>query len=53
MERGLGDSDHRYAELLVRVRGDGSKQETKGVIEGAKEKLTPGGSDSKKERSRS
>jgi gas vesicle structural protein len=34
----------------LRDRGSGDK--TKGAIEGAKEKLTPGRSDSKKERSR-
>jgi hypothetical protein len=34
------------------LRRGGKKEETKGVMEGAKEKLTPGKSDSKKERSR-
>ena len=38
---------------IEELRGGGSEQKTKGVLEGAKEKLTPGGSDSKKERSRS
>jgi gas vesicle structural protein len=36
---------------IEELRDGGSKQETKGVIEGAKEKLTPGPGDSK-ERSR-
>jgi hypothetical protein len=38
---------------IEELRGGGSEQKTKGVLEGAKEKLTPGGSDSKKERARS
>src|SRR5919201_6261751 len=37
---------------IEELRGGGSEQKTKGVLEGAKEKLTPGGSDSKKERAR-
>jgi hypothetical protein len=32
---------------IEELRGGGAKQETKGVIEGAKEKLTPGRDDSK------
>ena len=37
---------------IEELRDGGKKQETKGVIEGAKEKFTPGRSNSKKERSR-
>src|SRR5207248_10449158 len=37
---------------IEELRGGGKKDETKGVIEGAKEKVTPGRGDSRKERSR-
>jgi len=37
----------------LRDGGSSSKRKTEGMLEGAKEKLTPGKSDSKKEKSRS
>jgi hypothetical protein len=47
------DLSQTEAAGIQELRGGGKKQEAKGVIEGAKEKLTPGGGDSKqKERSR-
>ena len=46
------DLSQTEAAGIDELRGGGKKEETKGVIEGAKEKLTPGKSDSKKERSR-
>ena len=47
------DLSQTEAAGIDELRGGGKKEETKGVLEGAKEKLTPGKSDSKKERSRS
>jgi hypothetical protein len=60
------DTSLRFAEAVNRLdltqteaaginelRGGGKSQEAKGFIEGAKEKLTPSGGNSKKERSRS
>jgi hypothetical protein len=46
------DLSQTEAAGIDELRDGGSKQGTKGVIEGAKEKLLPGGSESKKERSR-
>ena len=37
---------------IQELREGGKKQEAKGAMEGVKEKVTPGGGDSKKERSR-
>jgi hypothetical protein len=46
------DLSQTEAAGIDELRGGGKKEETKGVIEGAKDKLTPGKDDSKKGRSR-
>ena len=54
---GLPELQEKAAETVTEhgieeLRGGGKKDETKGVIEGAKEKVTPGRGNSRKERSR-
>jgi hypothetical protein len=46
------DLSQTEAAGIDELRGGGKKEETKGVIEGAKEKLTPGRSESKKDSSK-
>jgi gas vesicle structural protein len=47
------DLSQTEAAGIDELRGGGKKEEAKGAMEGVKEKLTPGKSNSKKERSRS